>query len=193
VAVYPEFERFDIAPIHRLRPKPLRDPRFVADAHLGTLARFMRLLGFDTIYDTDLTDETLATLTARERRILLTRDVGLLKRKTVVRGHWLRDRNPERQLEEVVQALHLERMLRPFSRCMICNGRLSPLPRAQAATLVPSRAYRRYRVFLRCGRCGRAYWRGTHYIRLRALVSRIRRREAAPIRAGAEPARLAAK
>jgi len=173
VAVYPEFERFDITPIHRLRPRPLREPRFVADVHLGALARYLRLLGFDTRYENDLSDPELAALTARERRILLTRDVGLLKRKAVVRGQWLRDRDPERQLEEVVEALQLERALRPFTRCMICNGRLSPLPRLAAATLVPPRAYRRYRVFLRCAQCGRAYWRGTHYKRLQALVVRI--------------------
>ena len=94
VAVYPEFERFDITPLHRLRPKPLRQPRFVADVHLGTLARLLRLLGFDTRYTNNLDDAALAELTARERRILLTRDVGLLKRKAVVRGHWLRSRDP---------------------------------------------------------------------------------------------------
>src|SRR5262245_45808355 len=145
VAVYPEFERFDITPIYRLRPKPLRDPRFVADVHLGALARYLRLLGFDTLYRNDFDDAELAALTARERRILLTRDVGLLKRKAVVRGQWLRDRNPERQLEEIVDALHLGRALRPFTRCMMCNGRLAPLTREAAASLVPPRAFRRYR------------------------------------------------
>lgn len=176
VAVYPEFERFDITPIHRLRPRPLREPRFVADVHLGALARYLRLLGFDTRYENHLADAELAALTARERRILLTRDVGLLKRKAVVRGQWLRDRDPERQLEEVVDALQLARALRPFTRCMICNGRLSPLSRVAAATLVPPRAYRRYRVFLRCAQCGRVYWRGTHYKRLQELVARITRK-----------------
>ena len=176
VAVYPEFERFDITPIHRLRPRPLREPRFVADVHLGALARYLRLLGFDTRYGNDLDDAELAALTARERRILLTRDVGLLKRKTVVRGQWLRDRDPERQLEEIVDALHLGRALRPFTRCMMCNGRLVPLSREAAAPLVPPRAYRRYRVFLQCRSCRRAYWRGTHYKRLLQLVARMKGR-----------------
>jgi uncharacterized protein with PIN domain len=174
VAVYPEFERFDIRPLYRLRPKPLREPRFVADVHLGALARYLRLLGFDTRYGNSLGDEELAALTVRERRILLTRDVGLLKRKAVVRGQWLRDRDPERQLEEIVDALHLQGALRPFTRCMMCNRRLSPLPRSAAATLVPPRVYRRYRAFLRCQGCDRVYWRGTHYKRLLQVVSRIR-------------------
>jgi hypothetical protein len=176
VAVYPMFERFDITPIHRLRPKPLREPRFVADVHLGALARLLRLLGFDTRYANDLDDAQLATLTVRERRILLTRDVGLLKRKAVVRGQWLRHRDPERQLEEVVEALHLRRALRPFTRCLICNGTLAAVSRRSVETVVPARAFRRYRVFLRCPGCNRVYWRGTHYERLTQLVSRFRRK-----------------
>jgi len=103
IAVYPEFERFDISPLHRLRPKPLREPRFVADVHLGTLARFLRLLGFDTRYGNGLDDAELAAITSREKRILLTRDVGLLKRRAVVRGQWLRSHDPERQVEEIVE------------------------------------------------------------------------------------------
>lgn len=174
VAVYPEFERFDISPLHRLRPKPLRTPRFVADVHLGTLARFLRLLGFDTRYGNRLDDAELAAITSREKRILLTRDVGLLKRKAVVRGHWLRSRDPEQQLAEVVDALHLKRMLKPFTRCMACNGELVPIARTDAGDRVPPLAYRRFRSFKECRDCRRVYWRGTHFVRLRRLVRRLR-------------------
>jgi uncharacterized protein with PIN domain len=174
VAVYPEFERFDITPIHRLRPKPLREPRFVADVHLGTLARYLRLLGFDTLYRNDLHDAELAQLTSREKRILLTRDVGLLKRKAVVRGQWLRSRDPERQIEEVVEALHLKRAFRPFTRCMTCNGLLAVVTRADVVALVPPRAYARFRSFKQCRECRRVYWRGTHFIRLQQLVKTLR-------------------
>jgi uncharacterized protein with PIN domain len=176
VAVYPMFERFDITPIHVLRPKPLRVPRFVADVHLGALARLLRLLGFDTRYANDLDDAQLADLTARERRILLTRDVGLLKRKAVVRGHWLRHRDPELQLEEVVEALQLRRSLRPFTRCMMCNGTLALVSRPSVKSVVPPLAFARFRVFHRCRECRRVYWRGTHYKRLQHLVSKIRRK-----------------
>jgi uncharacterized protein with PIN domain len=172
--VYPEFERFDIAAIHRLRSRPLRTPRFVADAHLGTLARYLRLLGFDTLYDTGLQDADLARLTARERRILLTRDVGLLKRKAVERGHWLRATDPEHQIEEVVDALQLARALRPFTRCMSCNGRLGPVMRARVTGLVPPRVHSRFRAFTRCRACRRIYWRGTHFTRLQRLVASLR-------------------
>jgi uncharacterized protein with PIN domain len=175
IAVYPEFERFDITPIHRLRPRPLRTPRFVADVHLGTLARYLRLLGFDTLYGNNFDDDELARLTAGERRILLTRDVGLLKRKAVVRGQWLRSRDPERQVEEIVEALHLKRAFRPFARCMTCNGVLAVVARKDVAAVVPSRVYRRFRLFKRCEDCQRVYWRGTHFTRLQRLVAQVRR------------------
>jgi uncharacterized protein len=174
IAVYPMFERFDISPLHRLRPKPLRNPRFVVDVHLGTLARYLRLLGFDTVYRNDLTDPELAALAARQRRVLLTRDVGLLKRKTVTRGYWLRAHDPERQIEEVSSALQLQRLIRPFIRCLACNGQLAPMDRGDARDQVPQRVYRRFRKFVHCGRCRRVYWRGTHFQRLHRLVARVR-------------------
>jgi uncharacterized protein with PIN domain len=174
IAVYPVCKRFDIAPLHRLRPKPLSNPRFVVDVHLGTLARYLRLLGFDAMYRNDLTDPELARLAAQQRRILLTCDVGLLKRKTVRRGHWLRARDPERQIEEVATALQLRRLIRPFTRCLACNQRLAPLDRRDARDRVAARVYRRFRRFVRCGGCGRVYWQGTHFQRLQRLVSRVR-------------------
>ena len=174
VAVYPEFERFDITPLHRLRPRPLRRPRFVADVHLGTLARYLRLLGFDTTYGNDLDDATLADVTSRERRVLLTCDVGLLKRKAVVRGHWLRARDPERQVEEIVDALQLTRSFRPFTRCMTCNGLLEAVARKDVDGVVPPAVYRRFRAFRRCRDCDRVYWRGTHFARLQRLVAHLR-------------------
>jgi len=174
VAVYPEFERFDISPLHRLRPKPLRTPRFVADVHLGTLARFLRLLGFDTRYGNGLDDAELAAITSGEKRILLTRDVGLLKRKAVVRGQWLRSRDPEQQVAEIVEALQLKRLLRPFTRCMACNGALVAIARKEVVDLVPPRVYRRFRSFRQCHQCRRVFWRGTHFLRLQRLVTRLR-------------------
>lgn len=178
VAVYPMFERFDITPIHRLRPKPLRNPRFVADVHLGKLARFLRLLGFDTRYANDLDDAELVRISVRERRILLTRDLGLLKHKALTRAHWLRATDAEKQMKEVVIALSLAGNARPFTRCMSCNGALEPVERAAVAGRVPLHVQRSFRRFARCRRCRRIYWRGTHFKRLTGLV--LRTRSAAP-------------
>lgn len=117
VAVYPTFERLDITPLIRLRPEPLRVPKFIADVHLGTLARYLRLLGFDTAYDNRFDDRALVGFSVAERRILLTRDVALLKHKALTHAYLVRDTRPDRQLAELVKALDLTGKMKPFSRC----------------------------------------------------------------------------
>jgi uncharacterized protein with PIN domain len=174
VAVYPVFERFDVRPLCRLRARPLRRSRFVADGHLGSLARQLRLLGFDTLYDANADDALLASRSARGRRILLTRDIGLLKRASVTRGYWVRTTDSQRQLEEVINALSLQRDLTPFTRCTVCNGVLRSATRVSVAGRVPPRVYARFRSFRECRGCGRIYWRGTHFQRLEAGVRRMR-------------------
>jgi len=174
VAVYPMFERFDIRPLYRLRPRPLRRTRFVADVHLGRLARYLRLLGFDTRYSTDLDDPTLVAISVREGRILLTRDIGLLKRRILTRGYLVRTTDAERQVEEIVRAFSLEKDLRPFTRCMSCNAAVHSVARVTVAGRVPTRVFRRFRRFMCCTGCGRLYWRGTHFQRLKQFTRRRR-------------------
>jgi uncharacterized protein with PIN domain len=175
VAVYPMFERFDLRPAYRLRPRPLRRMRFVADVHLGTLARRLRLLGFDTVYDPAFDDVQLAAISARERRVLLTRDIGLLKRSVVTHGHWVRQTEPLAQVKEIVEACSLQNDLRPFTRCMICNGKLYTAERGAIAGMVPPRVYAHCRRFTQCAHCKRIYWRGTHYKHLSTLALALRR------------------
>jgi uncharacterized protein with PIN domain len=174
VAVYPMFERFDVRPLYRLRPRPLRRTRFVADVHLGALVRRLRLLGFDTLYDPADSDVRLAAISARERRILLTRDVGLLKHGIVTRGHYVRATDPDQLAVEILRAFELKRDLKPFTRCIVCNGALRGIERAQVAGHVPARVYARYRRFMQCRQCARIYWRGTHYSRMIAIVKALR-------------------
>jgi uncharacterized protein with PIN domain len=173
IAVYPVFERLDISPLVRLRPRPLREPRFVADVHLGKLARYLRLLGFDTRYAEHLSDAEIAALAANEDRIVLTRDVGLLKRSRVTRGYWLRNTDPHAQIGEVVGALDLVSSLRPFTRCMRCNGELESVPEAAVATALPAGVRGRFETVARCGQCRRLYWPGSHHARLAGLVAEV--------------------
>src|SRR5262249_7296465 len=107
ISVYPVFESLDIGSLVRVRPQPLRETRFVLDVHLGKLAGYLRMLGFDTLYRNDYQDEELADISQRERRILLTRDRGLLKRRTVSHGYLLRETDPREQLAEVVRRFDL--------------------------------------------------------------------------------------
>jgi uncharacterized protein len=173
VAVYPMFERLDIAPLLRLRPLPLREPKFVADTHLGKLARHLRMAGFDTLWDNAWEDDHIARLAAGERRTILTRDKGLLRRGDVDRGYFVRHVESELQLAEVVRALQLEERLAPFSRCRACNGVLEDVARETVLERLPEKVRILHDRFRTCPGCGRVYWEGTHYERLRALVARI--------------------
>jgi uncharacterized protein with PIN domain len=184
VSVYPVFEAFDVAEHTRLRPAPLRNLRFVADVHLGTLARYLRLLGLDTLWDRDASDDELARVAARDGRVLLTRDRGLLKRKLVDRGLFVRDDDPVEQAVDLVTRLDLADRVSPFTRCTVCNGSLVHAHKASIAEQLEPRTLRDVDEFVQCTECGRIYWQGSHHARLRALVDEIRDR--------ARAARLAA-
>lgn len=173
VSVYPTFERFDISDVTRLRPAPLRVTRFIADVHLGTLARYLRLLGFDTVWERDLTDENIIDRSLREKRIIPTRDRGILRNGRVSHGYWLRTTDSQRQLEEVVHALDLSGAIRPCTRCMECNGVLRGASSADVAGDVPPRILEYYRDFSKCAGCGRVYWAGSHRKKLDAIVARV--------------------
>jgi len=174
VAVYPVFERYDVSPIMRLRPAPLRVTRFIADVHLGALARHLRLLGFDTIWERDLADEAIVEIARDEQRIILTRDKGILKNGRVTHGYWLRSTDPLRQLEEVIRAIDLARAIEPYTRCMECNGELQPAERSAVARSVPLQVFLVYRDFRQCRRCRRVYWKGSHLRRLDKVIERAR-------------------
>ena len=174
IAVYPVFESFDIAGLTRLRPEPLRRPRFVLDTHLGKLARYLRLLGFDALYSNAYSDAELAAISAEgEKRILLTRDHGLLKRASVTHGCFVRATVPERQAVEVLRRFDLGRRAVPFSRCLQCNGKLRRAAPAEIADRVPPGVARDFHVFSACDDCGRVYWAGSHYDRLRRIVEQL--------------------
>lgn len=175
IAVYPTFERFDVSGLTRLRPEPLREPRFIADVHLGKLARYMRLIGFDTVYERELADAEIAARSCAERRIVLTRDRGLLKRRTVTHGHAVRSLDPDAQLLEIVEAFDLRDRIRPYSRCLRCNGAVRPVEREAVAHRLPKYTRLGYDRFHRCEACDAIYWAGAHFERLRALVTSVGR------------------
>jgi uncharacterized protein with PIN domain/sulfur carrier protein ThiS len=172
VAAYPVFEGFDIAGVSQVRPEPLREVKFVLDGHLGRLAAFLRLSGFDSLYTPHADDRGLAAAAAAERRILLTRDLGLLKRREVTHGHAVRETDPARQLQEVFVRFDLARLARPFTRCMRCNSLLRPASREEVAGRVPPRSLQRHADFLACAGCGRVFWKGSHFQRLVEIVER---------------------
>jgi uncharacterized protein with PIN domain len=171
ISVYPVFEAFDIGPLVRLRPRPLREPRFILDVHLGKLARRLRLLGFDASYSRGASDDELVKASRSERRILLTRDLGILKRKAVTHGSFVRSIDPRRQVREVVERFQLEDRIAPFTRCVACNGTLEAVAKDQIAHLLPPMTRQLYDDFRRCAACHKLYWRGAHHARLHRLVA----------------------
>ena len=173
LAVYPMFESLDIAPVGRLRPTPLRDPRFVVDINLGALARLLRLVGFDARCDADLDDAALAAIGEQEHRIVLTRDRGLLKRRRVTHGLFVRADRPFDQLVDVLGRLDLGRRLAPFTRCLRCGDRLAAVSKADVLDRLEPLTRQHYDEFARCGECGHVYWKGSHHRRLAELVARI--------------------
>ncbi len=157
----------------RLLP-PLPDvPRFVLDGHLGRLASLLRMLGFDTVWERSPADEALAQRSAAEDRVLLTRDLGLLKRSLVQRGAFVRATQHLAQGREIVSRFKLQASARPFTRCLACNGVLAPVSEAEAALRVPQGVLERHLHFLGCAGCRRLYWSGTHHAQMKSVVTEL--------------------
>lgn len=173
ISVYPVFESFDISTILQVRPAPLREPRFVLDVHLGKLTSYLRMMGFDTIYNNDSDDETLARLSSKQRRILLTRDRGLLKRSEVVHGYLVRTNDPPSQLLEVLRRFDLFAHIRPFKRCMLCNGELEVTAKEEVEQSLPEKVREYFEEFYLCKGCGKVYWKGSHYERMKRFIAQI--------------------
>jgi len=172
VSVYPAFRRIDVDDAGRVGVAPPSPVRFVIDVHLGKLGSLLRLAGFDTVVEEQ--DDVAAERSARERRVLLTRDVGLLKRSIVETGYWVRQTDPARQFTEVLERYGLVEAMAPFTRCLRCNTPLAAAEPAHVAGRIPPRTRETFREFRECPECGRVYWRGSHYERLVTALERAR-------------------
>lgn len=171
IAVYPKFETFDITPLLRVREQPLRRLRFVADAHLGGLARLLRLAGFDTVYDNNIHDDEVAALAVDEGRVVLTRDRELLKRRTITHGCYIHALKPAQQMGELFDRLDLASSARPFTLCLHCNAPLRAVPKDDVADQLPPMVREQHNEFNTCDQCRRVFWKGSHYQRMVALLS----------------------
>lgn len=166
VALYPVFESLDVRPLLRVRESPLRRPRFVCDVHLGKLARWLRLLGFDTAYRNNAADREIVEQATREQRVVLTRDRRLLQHKAITHGYWLRSEIPREQVGEIVRRFQLQSDFAPFSRCLECNGLIHPVPKQDVLDQLEPKTREFFDEFFRCEQCHRIYWRGSHYERM---------------------------
>ncbi|MFD5909158.1 Mut7-C RNAse domain-containing protein [Streptomyces massasporeus] len=162
-------EAVTVRAVARPQQVPGAPLRFLLDVHLGTLARRLRLLGVDTAYEsTDIGDPALAARSAAERRVMLSRDRGLLRRRELWAGAFVYSTRPEEQLRDVLERFRPE--LLPWTRCTACNGVLREATKDEVADQLKHGTHATYDVFAQCSACGRAYWRGAHHEQLEAIV-----------------------
>lgn len=174
VSVYPAWHTVDREGESHLRPPLQRPVRFLLDVHLGQLARYLRLLGFDALYRNDYEDETLAALAEASGRVLLTRDRRLLMRKRIQHGYCLNTRDPQEQVRAVLHRFDLFEEIDPWQRCLRCNGELQSVQKEAVLQELEPKTRRYYDTFMRCQTCGRVYWKGSHYPRMARFVERMR-------------------
>ena len=175
VQVYPVpyFQTHPLANKTRIIPEYEGRPRFILDTHLGRLASYLRMMGFDTLYRNDYPDDELAEVSNAEQRILLTRDVGLLKRSLVIHGYYVRNTNPRKRLHEIANRYHLIDHIEPFKFCMKCNGQLKRVDKADILDQISPKTTEFYAEFHQCNTCEQIYWKGSHYIKMEKLLNDV--------------------
>ncbi|MFG2290725.1 Mut7-C RNAse domain-containing protein [Streptomyces sp. NPDC048595] len=167
-------ESIEVYGVERPQRVPGAPLRFLLDVHLGTLARRLRLLGVDASYtNEDPGDAALAALSAKEQRVLLSRDRGLLRRREIWAGAFIYSDRPDDQLRDVLE--RFAPTLAPWTRCTACNGPLADADKDSVREHLEHGTQRTYDVFAQCTSCGRVYWRGAHHSRLEAIVEKALR------------------
>ena len=174
VSIYPLFESFDISDVQHLRPKPLRKPKFVADVHLGRLTRYLRIIGLDVLYKNNFEDDEIVRFSLKERRAILTRDRGILRRNEVTHGYWIRSAKVEEQVNEVLKRFDLQNEIKEFSRCIECNKLLKPIKKELIINQLQPKVAQSRNEFMRCPSCKKIYWKGTHYLRMLKFIQSIK-------------------
>lgn len=153
-----------------LRPEPLPEIKFMVDINVGKLARLLRMLGADTLYEPKVNEATLARQAAAANRILLSRNRALLQRKIITWGHLVRAEQPETQLHEIITLYNLQGAFKPFSRCLHCNTHLKPVEKTAVFHLLEPLTRKYYQRFHRCPSCERIYWQGSHHKRMEKIL-----------------------
>ena len=163
LSVYPVFELVDISPISKIRKNPLRSVRFIVDAHLGKLAKNLRIMGFDALYRNTYQDNEIRLIARLQNRIILTKDKGLLMAKNIDRGYYVRSVKSKEQTSEVVRKFDLYNIIDPLSRCLICNRKLKEISPAEIPTNLANTLARGFEIYFKCRHCKRIFWKGSHY------------------------------
>jgi len=173
ISIYPVFESFDISELQHLRALPLREPKFVLDVHLGTLARYLRMLGIDSTYKNDFTKDEMINISINQKRTILSKDRNILKRNEITHGYWIRNDDPVNQVKEVIERFHLQNFIKEFTRCLECNSLLTAVNKSEIEGELPPKVKERQNEFYRCTGCNKIYWKGSHYEKMKKLITEI--------------------
>ncbi len=176
LSIYPAWRNFELSPEDKLIPVLPAETKFVLDAHLGKLASYLRMLGFDTLYRNDFDDPELASLASETPRILLTRDRGLLMRRQVKLAYFVRSDYPAVQLEEVLERFELLERIPEIRRCPVCNRALEKVSKQEILDRLEPLTKKYYQKFSRCPDCNKIYWQGSHYKQLEELLQKIEKK-----------------
>lgn len=163
ISVYPTFELFDISGTSQLRENPLRNPRFICDVHLGRLCKYLRMIGFDTLYSNRFTPAEMIALSNQENRIILSRSFQLTRHKEVTHTYWIRSANPLEQIQNLIKKLDLPHQIHPLIRCLNCNNNLVPVEKQEILARLETRTAMYYSEFFICPDCDQIYWKGSHF------------------------------
>ncbi len=174
ISVYPLFEALDISDIQHLRPKPLRKPKFIADVHLGRLTRYLRMLGFDVLYENNFEDDEIVKISLEAKRAILTKDRGILKQSEVTHGYWVRSSKVKEQVVEIIKRFDLKKLIKEFTCCIECGSMLESISKNEIINELPPKVSRSQTEFSRCPSCEKLYWKGTHYHRMLSFIKTIK-------------------
>jgi len=170
IFVYPFSNYLNFSNVIHLIENPLDKPKYIVDVHLGKLAKYLRMLGYDTLYKNSYKDIEIIKIARNEKRIVLTRDLGILKNKDVILGYWLRSQNPKDQLIEVITRFNLISSIQPFHRCINCNGIIKKTDKGSVIDNLNSETIKYSDEFYQCESCKNIYWKGTHYYKMKKFI-----------------------
>lgn len=174
IEVFPDRALCSTKKIIPLKSLVKAKPKFIVDVHLGKLVREMRKLGLDVIYNNQFCDEEIVEISNKERRIILTRDIGLLKRKSVKHGLYLLNEKTDQQLKEIFQNIKKNISVNPLSICLECGTKLKRMSKKKALEQLNHLWFEKDTIFYHCGRCNKIFWQGSHYKRMiRAIKKEI--------------------
>ena len=170
ISVYPHFYSLDIQEVNPLDNFNIEEYKFIADVHLGRLVKYLRLLGFDCLYENDYEDLQIIDIGTKQNRIILTRDLGILKFAKVKLGYLIKSHEPEEQTKEVLRRYELKNRIQPFTRCLECNTLTHPVEKEKVIDRLEPKTKKYFNEFRICPGCERIYWKGSHFERINELL-----------------------